>query len=255
MTTALITGGTSGIGAAFARHLADRGTDLILVARNPERLQEHADQLHRQYGVWVEIFPADLADRADVTRVQERLEDPDRPVDLLVNNAGFGLHSNLLSTDTAEDERGFDVMIRAMYLLGGAAARAMTARGHGTIINTSSSSGYITMGNYSAIKSWTTTWSESLATQLRGTGVTVTTLCPGWVRTEFHDRAGINKGSIPSWAWVDVDDVARDGLAAADRGRVISVATVPWKIATALAQVAPRGLVRAVSAKLTSKRH
>lgn len=252
--TALITGGTSGIGAAFARHLAACGTDLVLVARNLERLDAHATELRRQYGVAVETLSADLADRAEVTRVQQRLEDPDRPIDVFINNAGFGLHKDLLNPDTALDERGFDVMIRAVYLLGGAAARAMRARGSGTIITTSSSSGYITMGNYSAIKSWVTTWSESLATQLRGTGVTVVTLCPGWVRTEFHASAGINEESIPSWAWVDADAVVRDGLRAAATGRVISVATVPWKVAVTLARVAPRGLVRAVSARLTSKR-
>ncbi len=253
--TALITGGTSGIGAAFARHLAARGTDLVLVARDAERLATHAESLHREFGVEVDILPADLADRDQVTIVQKRLEDPDRPIDLFINNAGFGLHKDLLIKDTSTDERGFDVMIRAVFLLGGAAGRAMQARGTGTIITTSSSSGYITMGNYSAIKAYVTAWTESLATQLKGSGVTVVALCPGWVRTEFHDRAGINQGSIPQWAWVDVNDVVREGLRAAEKGKVISVATVPWKIAVTLARVAPRGAIRAVSRRLTSKRH
>lgn len=252
--TALITGGTSGIGAAFARHLAASGTDLVLVARTPERLTAFAEELSAQYGIDVETFPADLADRDEVTRVQQRLEDPDRPIEMFINNAGFGLHKDLLIEDTSTDERAFDVMIRAVYLLGGAAARAMRNRGHGTIITTSSSSGYVTMGNYSAIKSWVTTWAESLATQLKGTGVSVVAICPGWVHTEFHDRAGINQGSIPDWAWVDVDEVVRDGLRAAATGRVISVASVPWKIAVTLARIAPRGIIRAVSRKLTAKR-
>lgn len=252
--TALITGGTSGIGAAFARHLAARGSDLVLVARNAERLGSFGEEVAAQYGVHVEILPADLADRDAVTRVMARLEDPDRPIDMFVNNAGFGLHKDLLVTDTALEEKAFDVMIRAVYLLGGAAARAMKARGRGTILNTASAASYLSMGNYSAIKAWVRVWSDSLSVQMKGTGVTVVTLCPGWVRTEFHDRAEINKGSIPSLAWIGVDDVVLDALRAAERGRAMSVATAQWKVAVTLAQIAPRGILREVSRRLIAKR-
>ncbi|NNG20466.1 SDR family oxidoreductase [Naumannella sp. ID2617S] len=255
MPTALITGGTAGIGATFARQLAARGDDLVLVARDAERLEAYADELRGSYGVRVDTLTADLADREQTLAVARRLEDPAQPIDLLINNAGFGLRSDLLNPDTSADERALDVMCRAVLILGGAAGRAMKARGHGRIINTSSSAGFIAMGHYSAIKAWVTAYSESLATQLRGTGATVTALCPGWVHTEFHDRANINASSIPAWAWIDVDRLVAEALADAERGKVISVPTPLWKGAIAAARLAPRSIIRTVSGALTSRRH
>src|SRR5690606_16390828 len=178
MARALITGGTSGIGAAFARALAARGEDLVLVARNEERLKQTAADLTERYGVAVEVLPADLAVRDDVTRVAERLTTDTEPVDLLVNNAGFGIHTKLTAADLSPHEHAIDVMCRAVLLLGGAAGRAMAERGHGRIVNVSSTAGFVLLGNYSAIKAWVTTYSESLAVELAGTGVTVTALCP-----------------------------------------------------------------------------
>lgn len=255
MPTALITGGTAGIGATFARQLAARGDDLVLVARDTERLEAYAAELRNSYGVQVETLTADLADREQTQQVADRLSDPERPIEVLINNAGFGLHSSLLNPDTAADERALDVMCRAVLILGGAAARAMKERGHGRILNTSSTAGFIAMGHYSAIKAWVTSYSESLATQLRGTGVTVTALCPGWVHTEFHDRAEINAGSIPSWAWIDADRLVADALIDLDRGRVISIPTPLWQTAIAVARLLPRSVIRTVSARLTSRRH
>ena len=154
MATALITGATAGIGAAFARAVAGRGDDLVLIARNTERLEQLAAELTAAHGVDVEVLPADLSVRADVLRVADRLEDPSRPVELLVNNAGFGLHTKLLATDISEHEHALDVMCLAVLILGGAAGRAMKARGHGRIINVSSLAAWITQGHYSAIKAW-----------------------------------------------------------------------------------------------------
>lgn len=255
MPTALITGGTAGIGAEFARQLADRGYDLVLVARDEARLREYAEQLHTETAVDVEILVADLADREQTGRVAERVADDARPVHLLVNNAGFGLRSTLLEADTSVDERALDVMCRAVLILGGAAARAMKARGRGMIINVSSTAGVMAMGHYSAIKAWVTAYSESLATQLRGTGVTVTALCPGWVRTEFHERANINAASIPDFAWIDKTLLVRLAIADAEKGRVISVPTVGWKVAMGATRILPRPVIRAISGLLTSKRH
>ena len=127
MPTALITGGTSGIGAAFARALAERGHDLVLVARDAERLRACADEFTHRYGVHVEILPADLAVPADVQRVADRLESSERPVDVLVNNAGYGLHVKLLDDKPDEHRRAIDVMCLAVLVLGGAAGRAMKA--------------------------------------------------------------------------------------------------------------------------------
>lgn len=255
MPTALITGGTSGIGAEFARQLAARGTDLVLVARDGARLKECADELHNDHAIDVEILPADLADRAQTQLVADRLADQDRPIHLLVNNAGFGLRSSMLDPDTSTDERALDVMCRAVLILSGAAARAMKERGRGTIINVSSTAGYVAMGHYSAIKAWVTAYTESLATQLKGTGVTVTALCPGWVHTEFHERAEINASSIPDFAWIDKKVLVSEAIADAEKGRVISIPTPGWKAAMAGARILPRPAIRWISSKLTSRRH
>ena len=134
---------------------------------------------------------ADLGEHSDVEKVAARLADPNAPIDRLVNNAGFGIRTRLTAEDLSPHELGIDVMIRAVLLLSGAAARTMKARGEGSIINVSSTSGFITMNSYSATKAWVRIFSEGLACELAGSGVRVTAVCPGWVRTEFHQRAEI----------------------------------------------------------------
>ena len=253
--TALITGGTSGIGAAFARALAGRGEDLVLVARDAERLSAAAAELTRTYGVAVETLTADLAERADVDRVIARLVDPAAPVDRLVNNAGFGIRTRLTAEDLDPHLHALDVMVRAVLLLGGAAGRVFAERGAGSIVNVSSTAGYLTMGGYSAVKAWVTTYTESLAAELSGSGVRVTALLPGWVRTEFHTRAAIGTGQIPEQLWLDADDVAFDALRDNDRGRVISIPSKRYAALMFAARHAPRQLIRAVSSRLSSRRH
>ncbi|MDR3070706.1 MAG: SDR family NAD(P)-dependent oxidoreductase [Propionibacteriaceae bacterium] len=254
MPTALITGGTSGIGAAFARALAARGNDLVLVAREEKRLRESADQLQTAYGISVEVLSADLAVRDDVLKVAARLEDARLPIDILVNNAGFGLHAGLLNPDFSEDAKGLDVMCLAVLILGGAAGRAMKMRGKGQIVNTSSLASWIAQGNYSPVKAWVRVYSESLSVELHGTGVSVTAVCPGWVKTEFHERAGIRVSGIPNWIWVDADRMAGEALNDVDRGKVVSVPAKRWKVAAFLAAHAPRGAVRWVSRMLVKSR-
>lgn len=254
MGTALVTGGTSGIGAAFARALAARGDDLVLVARDAERLASTAAEFTARYGISVETLSADLSVHDDVVKVAARLEDAARPIDLLVNNAGFGFHHRLLDPDFAVHERAIDVMCKAVLVLGGAAGRAMKARGSGRIINVSSISGWISQGNYSAIKAWVRVYSESLANELHDTGVTVTALCPGWVRTEFHERAGIRTTSLPSWIWIDADTLVEGALRDADAGRVLSIPTLKWKLIGFLVAKGPHAVLRAVSRMLTKSR-
>lgn len=255
MGIALVTGGTSGIGAAFARALAARGNDIVLVARDQERLDAMAVQL-RRLGVSVEVFVADLADRADTARVAARLEDLTNPIEIFVNNAGFGIRAQLTDSDTSELDRGFEVMCRTVYILAGAAARGMRQRGHGRILNVSSTAGFLTMGGYSAIKAWVTVYSESLAVELKGTGVAVTVLCPGWVRTEFHSRAGIRSGSIPNVLWLDSEELVDACLRDMDKGRVISIPTVRYRSLMWILRHAPRSAVRSVSGALSaSRRH
>jgi len=253
MVTALITGGTSGIGATFARSLASRGYDLVLVARNQDNLDSIAAELNGR-GTAVETISADLSDRADVTRIAERLGSTDRPIDLFVNNAGFGVHWPLVTTDTRKHEYALDVMLRAVLVLGGAAASAMVARGSGSVINTSSVAGYLTMGSYSAIKAWVTSYTESLAVELRGTGVTATALLPGWVRTEFHKSANIRTSSIPSFLWVDLTRVVETGIRDAARGKVLSIPTLRFRLISGFLRHIPRGALRSVSAAVSSSR-
>lgn len=254
MATALITGGTSGIGAEFARQLAARGTDLVLVARSKDRLESMAAEL-RAVGRTVEVLSADLAQRRDVDRVVKRLEDASRPIDLLVNNAGFGMHSRLSDADQGPHDEAFEVMVRSVRLLAAAGARGMRSRGSGRIVNVSSTAGFVTMSSgYSAIKAWVTTFSEGLSNELHGTGVTVTALCPGWVHTEFHDRAGINKNSIPNWLWLDVESLVRSALRDIDRGTVISIPSIRYKVLIWIVRHLPRRAVRWISRGISSSR-
>lgn len=253
MATAVVTGGTSGIGAAFARELAARGWDLVLVARDETRLQAMATELGTG-GRRVEVLPADLSVRDDVDRVVRRVEDAERPVDLLVNNAGFSVHTALSSPDVAAHDRSLDVMVRAVLVLGGAAARAMRPRGRGAILNVSSTAGFITMGAYSAIKAWVTSYSEGLAVELHGSGVTVTALCPGWVHTEFHARAGIPESSIPNALWLDAEPLVRTALDDAERGRVISIPSVRYRVLIWFARHLPRRIIRGISRRISSRR-
>jgi short-subunit dehydrogenase len=251
MATALVTGGTSGIGAQFARTLAARGWDLVLVARDTARLEAMAAELT---AVSVETITADLADRADVDRVAARIEDASRPIDMLVNNAGFGMHTSLLSRDLAIIDRAWEVMMRAVLVLGGAAGRSMRARGEGRIVNVASTAGFITLGAYSAAKAWVTSYSEGLSNELHGSGVTVTAVCPGWVRTEFHERAGIRASSIPSFLWLDAETLVNGALKDVMRGRVISITSVRYRVLIWFARHLPKGTIRRISRAISSSR-
>ncbi len=254
MSTALITGGTSGIGAEFARQLAAAGFDLVLVARNVDRLKAMASELHAKSGITVEALAADLANRNDVARVAARIEDASRPIDILINNAGAGLRTQLASTDVAAHERAFTVMCWAVLVLGGAAARAMQGRG-GTIINLSSLQTYLATGAYAANKAWVTAYSQSLAVELRGTGIVVTAVLPGWVRTEWHARAGVERSSLPGFLWIEPDVVARIALRDARRGKVVSIPTVRYRVLGWIVRRLPSSVVRRISASISSSRN
>jgi short-subunit dehydrogenase len=254
MGTALVTGGSVGIGRAFAQRLAKDGYDLVVVARDKERLEEVASDLRSRYGVDVEVLAADLSQRPDMQRVADRLADASRPVDLLVNNAGFGLRKSFLGSDVEDQEQMLEVLCRAVLVLSHAAARAMADRGNGAIINVSSVAGFAAMGTYSAAKAWVTTFSEVLAGELRGKGVRVMALCPGFVKTEFHQRADINMSALPHALWLDADTLVDDAMADLARGRVVSVPSLPYKVLSLVARYTPRPLVRAVSGDLRNRR-
>ena len=243
MSAALVTGATAGIGREFAEQLAAKGVDLVLVARDAARLETVAVELRSTHGVAVEVLPADLSDREALERVAQRLRDPARPVDVLVNNAGFGLGAPFLQTDISDEERLLDVLVRSVLVLSHAAAGAMVARGSGRIINVSSVAGLLTSGTYSAAKAWVTTFTESLSGQVAGTGVTATALLPGYVRTEFHERAGIEKKRTGPF-WLDAGDLVRQALVDSERGRVVSIPSVQYKALATLARHVPRTLIR-----------
>lgn len=254
MGTALITGASAGLGRAFAVELARRGHDVILVARDRDRLEGLAGELRQSYAVAAEVLPADLADRDQTELVADRLRDPDRPVDLLVNNAGFGVRGSFTHGHVGDEERALDVMVRAVLVLSHAAAGAMRSRGHGGILNVSSVASFAVMGSYSAIKSWVTVFTEALSVELIGTGVTATALCPGFVHTEFHDRASMNMSHLPAALWLEADDVVAGALRDLDAGRPVSVPSATYKAVTAGLRVVPRGVVRRVSGVLAQRR-
>ncbi len=254
MGTALVTGASAGLGRAFAVELADRGHDLVLVARDRDRLQALAEELVRRYAVQAEVLPADLADREQLQRVADRVADPDRPVDLVVNNAGFGLRRRFSTGEVHAEERALDVMVRAVLVLTHAAVGPMRDRGHGAVLNVSSVAGFAVMGTYSAIKSWVTVFSEAVATELDGTGVTVTALCPGFVHTEFHERAEMTMSRVPDAMWLHAHAVAQEALDDVSSGRVVSVPSVRYKALAGALRLVPRPLVRRASGSIARRR-
>lgn len=238
----------------MTRRLATDGADLVLVARDEKRLDRTAVELRTAHGVHVEVLRADLGVREDLAAVASRLGRDDSPVDLLVNNAGFGLHVPLTDPDVAAHRVAMDVMCYAVLVLGGAAGCAMRRRARGSIINMSSLASWTVRDNYAAIKAWVRHYSEGLANELHETPVTVTAACPGWVRTEFHERAGIRTSSIPDWFWLDADTVAARILNDARRGKVLSVPAARWRAAQVALKVAPDPAVRAISRALSRGR-
>ena len=247
MSTHLATGPTAGRRRAFADAFAEGGNDLILVARPQDRLVDVADQLRSRHNIAVETLSADLAVRAEVDRVGTRLADPARPVDILVNNAGFGIHDRFTASDIDDEQQLLDVLVVAVMRLSHAALPGMIERGRGQLINVSSVAGWITGGTYSAAKAWVTVFTEGLGGELAGTGVTATAVCPGFTHTEFHERAEMDMSGLPEWLWLSADQVVRQALRDADRGRLISVAGRKYEALSLAAQYLPRPLVRRVT--------
>jgi hypothetical protein len=242
--TALITGPTAGIGHEFARQLAGRGLDLVLVARDKERLGEVAAELADEYAVEVEVLPADLTDREQLAMVEARLADPDRPIELLVNNAGFGLKDKFLVNSVEDEQAMHDVLVTAVLRLSHAALGPMSERGRGGVINVSSVAAFLPRGTYSAAKAWVNSFSEWAANEYRPQGVKVMALCPGFVKTEFHERMRVGRGSAPAFMWLEPDDLVRDALADFDRGRSISIPSLRYKTLVTTSRVVPRRLLQ-----------
>ena len=237
MPTALVTGATAGIGLEFARQLAARGHDLVLVARDTARLETVAGDLQATYGVGAEVLTADLVDRDQLAMVEERVASLDRPVDLLVNNAGFGLKKRFGDNDVEQEQAMLDVLVVAVMRLSHAALGAMSARGRGGIINVSSVAAFLPRGSYSAAKAYVNSFGAWASGEYRPKGVTVTTLCPGFTKTEFHERMGVRRGT--SFLWMEPEPLVTRALADFDKGRAFSIPGAQYKAIVALTKLIP----------------
>jgi hypothetical protein len=233
--TALITGASSGIGAVFAWRLAARGYDLVLVARREKRLNSLADELQDKHGVGAEVLPADLADAEQVRHVERRIRRLDG-LELLINNAGFGREGAFAEIDIDGQVEMIHVHVVATVRLTRAALPGMIERRRGAIINVSSLAGFMSVPKavtYCATKAYLNVFSETIAAELRGTGVYVQLLCPGYTYTGFHDTEAyrdFDRSQIPKWLWMSADDVVAASLKAWDRKRFLSIPGVRYRL-------------------------
>lgn len=243
---ALVTGPTAGLGAGYARRYARDGYDLVLVARNVDRLEELASELRAANGIEVEVLPADLAEAVGREKVVQRLA---AGVQVLVNNAGFGTSGEFWTADPDQLQKQLDVNVTAVMHFTRAALPPMIAAGAGTVINIASVAGLLSGrgSTYSASKAWVVSFTEGLANGLTGTGVSIHVVCPGFVHTEFHERAGIDMASIPNIMWLDVDGVVTESLADVAKGKIISIPGLQYKVLTTVGRLVPRGAVRAIN--------
>lgn len=245
---ALVTGASSGIGTACCRVLAGEGTDLVLVARDVDRLEALADEL--QPAIAVEVLPADLAEADQLAAVEDRLRADEDAIDLLVSNAGFGRTGDFIDLDIDVETDVLAVNVIAVQRLAHAAGRRMAATGSGTILNVSSVAAYLPgpgSATYAASKSFVTSLSIGLGEELRPKGVTVTTLAPGFTRTEFQERAGMDPGQVPSAVWQSAEHVARAGLDGAAAGKVVVIPGIHNKLAAGVGRLLPGRLLQKVT--------
>lgn len=242
--TTLITGASSGLGTEYARQLAAGGESLVLVARDQAVLEALAAELREQHAVQVEVLPADLLDRDELSRVIKRLGGRELPIGTLINNAGFGLplefERNDIEAEVRHQRLHNEVPMRLMH----AALQPMLERGSGRIVNIASVAAFIPRSTYSAVKQWLVTFSRWANGRYSPRGVTVTAVCPGYTHTNFHERLGLPPGEegIPGWMWLRAPDVVRDSLRDIERGKAVSIPSFKYKAIVAAARFAPPAL-------------
>ncbi len=249
--TALITGASSGLGAEFARQLAATGADLVLVARDRTALDELAARIRREHRVEVEVLRADLLKPRHLARVVERVSDAARPIDLLVNNAGFGLPLDFAANDVEVEVRHLHLHVEVPLRLSHAALRSMLPRRRGRIINIASVGAFIPRSTYGACKRWLVVFSEWANGQYASQGVTTTAVCPGYTHTNFHERLGLPPGEegVPGWMWLDARKVVAEALRDTARGKAVSVPSLRYRMLVGLVRFAPRSLGARVGAR------
>ena len=247
---ALVTGASSGIGAEFARALAARGDDLVVVARDASRLDALAEQLEKEYGVDVEVLSADLTSKKGRAVVEARLESVEPAVELLVNNAGMGTYGKFGELPREGEARVIRLNVLALVQLTHAALPGMIERGGGGIINVSSLAGHQPTplnATYGGTKAFVTSFSQALHEELRGTGVKVMVLCPGFTRTEFQERAGLDSGSVPGFMWQKPEPVVAAALRAYDQGRAVCFPGALNQAGAIVSSALPAGITRRIA--------
>jgi uncharacterized protein len=243
---ALVTGASTGIGEQFARILAERDNDLVLVARDRARLEALAKEVEQTHHVDVEVLPADLIDPDQLALVEERAAD----VDVLVNNAGFGSFGSCHELDIDTETKEVQLNVVAVVRLTHAAARGMTTRGRGGILNVASLAGFQPTPNnatYAATKAFVLSFSQAVHEELKGTGVSVSVLAPGFTKTEFQARASFDSSSVPGFMWQEAEPVARAGLDGLAKNRAVVVPGAMYRVVAGLTSVTPPGVSRRVA--------
>ena len=241
---ALVTGATAGIGESFTRLLASKGYNIALVARDEVRLHERAGGLREKYGIQTFVLPADLATKSGVKSVEKYIQSYE--IEVLINNAGFGINKAFRASDLGDEQDLLNVLVRTPMRLMHVILPGMKERKSGTIINVSSVAGFIAGGTYSAAKSYLTVLSESLNADLKGSGVKVSALCPGFTRTEFHKRARMKMKGLPSFMWLNADKLVAKAWKDAQANKPVSIPGWQYKLLIAIISITPRGLIRRV---------
>jgi short-subunit dehydrogenase len=248
---ALVTGATVGIGESFTRLLAEKNYDLVLVARDVSRLQERASQLQSQFNVETHILQADLSTDAGCTVVEQYIAN--NQIDVLINNAGFGINKAFTMSELKTEQEMFDVLVRTPMRLMHGVLPGMKQRNKGVVINVSSVAGYIAGGSYSAAKSYLTVISESLHTELADTNIKVSALCPGFTRTEFHQRGRMSMKGLPNFMWLDSDTLVAKAWSDALKGKAVSIPGWQYQILVFVIASLPRSIIRKVGMNLRAK--
>jgi short-subunit dehydrogenase len=248
---ALVTGATSGIGESYSRLLAGNGYNIVLVARDLPRLQERAAALEAKFGISTHVIQADLATDEGCLRVEKYIAE--NQIDVLVNNAGFGTSKAFTMSTLEVEQQLLDVLVRTPMRLMHVALPLMKARNNGIIINVSSVAGYIAGGTYSASKSYLTVLSESLNTELSATNVKVSALCPGFTRTEFHQRGKMSMKGLPNFMWLNSDRLVEQSWRDALKGKAVSVPGWQYKLLVLIVETMPRSIVRKVGMNMRAK--